>query len=212
VSDPVTMIRAIVQDELRALRLGDIGVVTSAFPHTTADDVNNYECSVKLRDANLELRKVPIATPHVGLASAPAAGELVLILYVGGDPNRPVIAGRFYSDEVRPPLHEAGEWRVESPPAGKTSIAIDKDQSVVATAGKTQITLKQDGSIEIKGEADLAIEVKGNVQLKCAECTIDASGNINLGKDGAGVITEKSHKCYITGKALVPSQSVRAKG
>ena len=38
-----------------------------------------------------------------------------------------------------------------------------------------------------------------------------ASGNVDLGKDGAGVITEKSHKCYFTGKALVPSGTVKAK-
>lgn len=211
-SDPVSLIRAIVRDELQTLRLGDIAVVTSAFPHTDASDANNYECSVKLREGDLELRKVPIATPHIGMASAPQVGELVLVSYVGGDPNRPIVVGRLYSDEANPPLHEANEWRIAAPPKGTTNIAIDKDASIVLTAGKTIVTVKKDGAIEVAGEADLKIEVKGNVQLKCKDCTVDASGTIELGTGGSGVITEKSHKCYITGKALVPSQSVKAKG
>jgi hypothetical protein len=38
---------------------------------------------VQLREGGLELRKVPIATPHVGMASAPQVGDLVLLNYVG---------------------------------------------------------------------------------------------------------------------------------
>lgn len=211
-TDPVALIRAIVRDELASLRLPDIGVVGSAFPHTADDDKHNHECTVTLREGGLELRKVPIATPHVGMVSAPEPGELVLVAYVGGDANNPVVVGRLYSEKAAPPLHEAKELRLAAPHGGNTSVAIDKDASVVLTAGKTTVTLKKDGNLEIKGEADLAIEVKGNVALKCGDCTIDASGTIELGTGGSGVITEKSHKCYFTGKALVPSQTVKAKG
>ncbi|MBE0619446.1 MAG: hypothetical protein IH605_02530 [Burkholderiales bacterium] len=210
--DPVAIIRAIVRDEMQSLRLGDLAVVTSVFPHSGDDDGNNYECNVKLREGELELRKVPIATPHVGMVSAPAVGDLVLITYVGGDPNRPIVVGRLYSEKANPPLHEENEWRVESPLQSTTSIAIDKDESVVVSAGKTIVTIKKDDAIEIVGETDLKIEVKGNVELKCTDCKIDASGNIDLGDGGAGVITEESHKCYFTGKALVPSKTVKAKG
>ena len=209
-SDMVTIIRAIIRDELASLRLGDVGVVTSSFPHADGDE-HNYECNVKLRESGLELRRVPIVTPHVGMVSAPRVGELVLLSYVGGDPNRPVVVGRLYSDEVNPPVHEADEWRVVAPPGGKTSIAIDKDQSIVLTAGENVLTLKQDDVITIQGKADLTIQVDGNVELKCTDCKVDASGNIDLGSSGSGVITEKSHKCYFTGEALKGSQSVKAK-
>jgi len=209
-SDMVTIIRAIIRDELASLRLGDVGVVTSSFPHADGDE-HNYECNVKLRESGLELRRVPIVTPHVGMVSAPRVGELVLLSYVGGDPNRPIVVGRLYSDEVNPPVHEADEWRVVAPPGGKTSIAIDKDQSIVLTAGENVLTLKQDDVITIQGKADLTIQVDGNVELKCTDCKVDASGNIDLGSSGSGVITEKSHKCYFTGEALKGSQSVKAK-
>ncbi len=210
-TDPVAIIRAIVRDELRALRQPEIAVVTSAFPHSDGD-VNNFECSVQLREGELELRKVPMATPHIGMASAPQPGELVLLTYVNGDPNRPIVVGRLYSEKANPPPHDAKEWRLAAPFGGTTDIAIDKDESVVVTAGKTIVTVKKDGNIEIKGEADLKIEVTGNVELKCGDAKIDASGNIDLGDGGSGVITEQSHKCYFTGKALVPSQTVKAKG
>ena len=211
-TDVVSIIRAIVRDELAAVRLPDIAVVTSAFPHTSDSDKHNHECSVRLREGSLELRRVPIATPHVGMVSAPQEGELVLVSYIGGDPNRPVVAGRFYSEKAAPPLHEAKEFRLAAPFGGTTSIAIDKDESVVVTAGKTIVTVKKDGAVEIKGEADLKIDLKGKVEVKCTDAKIDASGNIDLGDGGAGVITEASHKCDFTGRALVPSKTDKAKG
>ena len=210
-SDAAAAIRAIVREELAALRLPDLAVVTSVFAHSGDDDGRNHECNVQLREGSLELRKVPIATPHVGMVSAPQVGDLVLLAYVGGDPNRAVVVGRMYSEKANPPKHEENEWRVESPLAGASSIAITQDESVVVTAGKTVVTVKKDGAIEVAGEADLKIEVKGRVQLTCTDCKIDASGTIDLGDGGAGVITEASHKCYFTGKALVPSKTVKAK-
>lgn len=211
-SDPIDIIRAVVRDELRSLRLGELAVVTSVFPHTGADDGNNLECTVRLREGGLELRKVPIATPHVGMASAPQVGDLVLLNYVGGDPNRAVVIGRLYSEKINPPLHKEKEWHVFATADGVSSFAIDADESCIVTAGKTVVTVKKDGNVEVLGEADLMIEAKGKVTIKCTDFTLDASGNVDLGKDGAGVITEKSHKCYFTGKALVPSGTVKAKG
>lgn len=211
-TEPAAAIRAIVRDELAALRWPDLALVTSVFAHTGDDDGHNHECNLQLREGSLELRKVPIATPHIGMVSAPAVGELVLLAYVGGDANRPVVIGRMYSEKANPPRHDEKEWRVESPLAGASSIAIDKDESVVVTAGKTVVTVRKDGAVEVAGEADLKIEVKGKVEIKCTDCKIDASGQIDLGDGGAGVITEASHKCYFTGKALVPSKTVKAKG
>lgn len=211
-TDPAAAIRTIVRDELAALRWPDLALVTSVFAHTGDDDGHNHECNLQLREGSLELRKVPIATPHIGMVSAPAVGDLVLLAYVGGDANRPVVIGRMYSEKANPPRHDEKEWRVESPLAGASSIAIDKDESVVVTAGKTVVTVRKDGAVEVAGEADLKIEVKGKVEIKCTDCKIDASGQIDLGDGGAGVITEASHKCYFTGKALVPSKTVKAKG
>lgn len=226
-SDPIALIRAIVREELRGLRLGDLAVVTSAFPHTDEEDAHNHECNVKLRESDLELRKVPIASPHLGMVSAPQVGDLVLVTYVGGDPQRPIVVGRLHTDKARPPIHEDETWHLEAPLGGTTTIVIDPEGALTLTAGKTSVSLARDGSLTILGEEDLAIEVKGNCSIKCAEaklessgaaevkctdCKIDASGKVELGSGGAGVITESSHKCYFTGAALVGSKNVKAKG
>jgi hypothetical protein len=220
------LLRTLIREELQALRLADIAVVTAVFPHEEGD-TNNCECNVRLRESGLELHKVPVAVPHIGMVSAPEEGDLVLLSYVHGDPNRAVVVGRLYSDKKNPPVHALHEWRVGSPLQGKTSLAIDKEESLVLTAGKTQVTIRQDGNIEISGEADLQIEVKGNAELKCTDCSVeatgnteikcvdcavDASGNIDLGLGGTGVITQGTHKCYFTGQPLIPSQTVKAKG
>lgn len=209
-SDLVEIIRAIVRDELRMLRLGDLGVVKANYPHADSD-TNNYECDVQLRESELVLEKVPIATPHIGLASTPRVGDLVLISYVGGDPNRPIVIGRLYSDEANPPVHEADELVLEAPYAEQTSIKIDKDQSVIVTTGKNVLTIAKDGDISLAGQAKLAIEVEGDVTIKCQNATIDASGAIELGTGGTPVITEGSHKCYYTGAPLVGVPKVKAK-
>lgn len=210
-SDLIPILRAIVRDELRSLRLGDLAVVTAVAPHAGSGDDNNHQCDVKLREGTLELKKVPIATPHVGMVSPPRVGDLVLLSYLGGDPDRPVVVGRLYSDQVRPPVHQEDEWRVESPPGG-TSIAIDQAGSVVVTAGKTILTVKKDGDLELAGNGELKLDVKGNVAVTCQDCKIDASGNVDVGSGGAGVITQDTHKCYFTGAPLVGSKTVKAKG
>lgn len=210
-TDLVDIIRAIVRDELATRRFGDLAVVTSVFAHADGDE-HNHECNVKLRESDLELRKVPIATPHVGMVSMPRVDDLVLVSYVGGDPNRPIVIGRLYSDQANPPIHEEGEFVLESPFADETSVKIDKEQSIIFTTGKNVVTIKKDDVIEIAGEADLTIKVAGNVALECADCTIDASGEINLGTGGDPVITEGSHKCYYTGAPLVGAPKVKAKG
>jgi hypothetical protein len=110
----VEVVQKIVRHELRKIRMGELGVVTSVFPHTAEDDDNNYECHVKLKDSSasgseLELRKVPIATGIIGAAAVPNVGDLVLVSFVRGNVNQPVIIGRLYNDEDRPPLHQSDE-------------------------------------------------------------------------------------------------------
>jgi uncharacterized protein involved in type VI secretion and phage assembly len=110
----VNIVQKIVQHELRKIRIGEIGVVTSIFAHTSEDDDNNYECNVRLKNSNakgaaLELRKVPIATGLIGNAALPNIGDLVVVSFVQGNVNQPIITGRLYNDEDRPPIHNPNE-------------------------------------------------------------------------------------------------------
>ena len=209
-SELLTILQGMIQDELKSLRLGDIAVVTANRPKTSEDDTHHHTVDVKLRHVELELLAVPICTPHIGMVSAPRVGDLVLLTYVNGDPNHPIVVGRLHSNEAPPPLHEDNEWRVEAPFQGNSSIAIDKEESVVIPAGETVVTVRSDGSVEIAGKEDFVVKVDGNVQLECADAEIKASGKISLGDGGGGVITTTSHKCFYSGAPLVGSQNVTA--
>jgi hypothetical protein len=108
-SDMVEIIRKIIQHELSKIRIGELGVVTSIFPHSGESDKDNYECNVKLKNSGLELRKVPIATNHIGTAAVPNVEDLVLVSFVAGDVNQPIVVGRLYNDKDRPPVNNEKE-------------------------------------------------------------------------------------------------------
>ena len=105
----VEIIRRVVLEELARDRGSLLGVVTTAYAHEAADDENNYEANVRLKHEDLELRRVPIAVGHVGVAAPPRVGDLVLVQFLNGDPNQPLVTGRFYHADERPPLHREDE-------------------------------------------------------------------------------------------------------
>jgi phage baseplate assembly protein gpV len=234
-SDMVEIIRKIIQHELSKIRIGELGVVTSIFPHSGESDKDNYECNVKLKNSGLELRKVPIATNHIGTAAVPNVEDLVLVSFVAGDVNQPIVVGRLYNDKDRPPVNNEKEYILESPYKGSTSFKIDTNESIILSAGGTMVTLKKDGDLLVNSKAkatitvegDTALECKGNVTVKsdgkiditansdasiqCVNCKIKASGNIDLGEGGGGVVTNMSHKCFLTGAPPIASVTVKAK-
>jgi type VI secretion system (T6SS) baseplate-like injector VgrG len=106
VSSILEIVRRVVEQEMARNRGSLLGVVSTVFPHTAENDENNYEVNVKLKHEGLELRRVPVAVGHVGVVAPPRAGDLVLVQFINGDLNQPVVTGRFYHAEERPPLHK----------------------------------------------------------------------------------------------------------
>lgn len=173
----VEVIKKIAEDEVRKLNMVEMGIVTSIFPHSDASDHNNCECNVKFKNRNLELRKVPIATQHIGFASVPNVGDLVLIAFIQGNINAPVVIGRLYNDEDIPPVHEAGEIVFESPDDKKSEVRrlfmkfpngivlTITDDELKAEVGKSVVTIQTDGDVTIESNAKLDIKAKGNTTV-----------------------------------------------
>src|SRR5262245_53702851 len=107
--DPFNDIRRIVREEMLSLRFAELGLVQESHPHADAGDDDNYACTVRLRDTGLVLPRVPVACGRKGFASIPDAGDLVLIQFIGGDINAPIITGSLYNDEDRPPVNAIGQ-------------------------------------------------------------------------------------------------------
>ena len=105
----VSTIQEIIRHELRHLRTVELGVVEAVYPHGDDSDNDNYGCDVRLKNRRLLLRRVPIATGHIGTVAVPNINDLVLVCFDKGDVNQPIVIGRLYNDEDRPPLNNPDE-------------------------------------------------------------------------------------------------------
>ncbi len=212
-SSMVEIIQKIVRDEMAKRYVAELGVVTSIFPHSGDSDKDNYECNVQLKYRDLELRKVPVATQHIGLANVPKVGELVLLSFVNGNINSPIVVGRLYTDEDRPPVNQ-GEEFIYVPPYSKNpdlrrlhvelpsglTVSVT-DDLVDVQAGDTRMKMNRDGSVslhssgamKISAAGDLEIEAK-NLKIKTEEAiTTNAKKTIDLiSDDNIQIITQKN--------------------
>jgi phage baseplate assembly protein gpV len=192
-------IQRVVQHELGRVRTAELAVVQEQHPHASESDTDNYACSVTLRDSGILLKQVPVATARIGTVAIPAVGDLVLVQFIGGDLNAPVIIGRLYNDEDRPPVNEDGQAILHVPLGADDAEAVhfelrsgdarelilklgtglvvnlrDDDPVVEVDVGegKAKLSIAQDGAV--------TLESSGNVSLKGTEIAIEASGQLTL--------------------------------
>lgn len=193
------VIQKIIQSELKQLRVSELAVVEEQHSHASDSDKDNYSCTVALRNSGIVLKKVPVTTARIGSVSLPNIGDLVLVQFVNGNINAPVITGCLYNEEHRPPVNGDGKTVMHFPlgedddnavhvefsgqdnralalKLGKgLEINIKDDDPVIdiqVDGGKAAITIARDGEINIQSD--------GNVTLKGNEVTIEAQGTMNL--------------------------------
>ena len=189
-------IRKIVQQELARVRTAELAVVQAVHPA----DPDNYSCTVVLRDSDMVLKQVPLTTPRKGVAMVPDVGYLVLVQFIGGQINAPVITGSLYNDEDRPPKNVEKQAVIHLPSDAGDSDAVhielntDSTKSVVLNitdavkltlidddpvvtldvgGGKATLSIARDGSIKL--ESGNALNIKAS-----ADIDIEAGGQLNL--------------------------------
>jgi phage baseplate assembly protein gpV len=166
----INTLQEIIRHELRNVRTTELGVVEDVFPHADANDGDNYGCDVRLKNSDLLLKRVPVATGHIGTVAVPNVGDLVVVAFDKGDVNQPIVMNRLYNDDDRPPLNnpdeiifrlplaEADDKTIKgavrnigdnSPPReiifelpSKITVRVT-DDNIRATAGKTEMLLDQ---------------------------------------------------------------------
>lgn len=200
-------IRRIVREEMASLPTAELGIVEQLHPHAAASDRDNYACTVRLRDSGLVLSRVPVATPRIGSVAIPAEGELVLVQFLGGSLNAPVITGRLYNEEDRPPVSDDGVAVLHLPLAAGDDEAVhaelksgdersltfqlgkglkvtlrDDDPAVEIEidGGKAKLAIAIDGSVTLETKGDVALDGKGKLELKANEISIEAQGGLKL--------------------------------
>lgn len=196
----VEVIKKIAEDETKKLHLLELGVVTSIFPHAGSSDKDNYECNVRLKNRDLELRKIPIATSHIGLVQVPNVGDLVVLGFVGGNINAPLVLGRLYNDEDRPPVNDAGEIVYKSPDSKKNGVRrlnlelpngitlTITDDEFKAEMGSTTVTIKTGGEVTIDSNAGVTIKAKGDMALSGANIKIESQQALELKAGTTGTL------------------------
>jgi len=191
-SGMVEVIRKIVEAEIRKIHVAELGVVTSIFPHASDSDKDNYECNVKLKNTGLELQKVPVATQHIGLAHIPKVDEMVLVTFLNGDINAPILIGRMYTAEDRPPAND-GEEMIYIPPYSENAdlrrfhvelpsgiILSVTDDILNVEAGKTMLKINRDGDIEVESNEKVSITASGEMIFNADKITIESKQDMNI--------------------------------
>jgi phage baseplate assembly protein gpV len=184
----VGVMQKVAEQEVRKIYTTELGIVTAVFPHAAEDDKDNYQCSIKLKykkqpdGSDFELRKVPVATPHLGLANIPNVGDLVLITFLGGNINAPVIIGRLHNDQDQPPINKEKEFLLQHNLKEGGSLKIDAEGVVTLTSKdkKSTVTVKDEQIIAANEKCSVTLE-GGDMTLKNEKCAIALqNGNITI--------------------------------
>jgi uncharacterized protein involved in type VI secretion and phage assembly len=196
----VPAIRAIIREELAARRMIELGVVTQVFSNADGSTDGRLEVHVRLRGSAVELQRVPVAVGRRGLAVVPRVDDLVVIGFVGGDLNAPVVLGSVYDEQVAPPTGDPdeivyavpddaadGKRRFELKLPNDRTITVE-DAKLTITMGSTVVTVEADGAISLESGGDmtlkssgaLKLEASGDVTIKGASVTAEASGAAKL--------------------------------
>ena len=202
----ISILQKIAAREAEKFYTTELGEVTAALPHASEGDKNLYQCSVKLKNrkaadgADFELRKVPVATGHIGLANIPNVGDLVLVQFIGGDLNAPVITGRLYTDADIPPVSD------------KSQVVLDRLESIKITMdGGTTIEIDKNGNVKIEAKGDVILNDGSQGAARkddAVEVTIPP-GSFIVAVGGAGTGTPNPNPVKVQGKITAASGTVK---
>jgi phage baseplate assembly protein gpV len=211
-------IQEIIRDELRSVRLAEQGVVEATFPHAGSGDTDNYTCDVRLKGSDLLLKRVPVATGHIGTVAIPNVGDLVLLAFDKGDINQPIIVGRMYTDTERPPVNRNDEiiFRLPLQKDDSETIkaavrAIEGREILIELPSKITVQLVDDRVKVVAGQNELVMDQPGGsggttvVQAGRTRVTINQDGDLSI--EAAGDISLKT----TTGDVTIEGKNITLK-
>lgn len=199
-NDLYDTLQKLVRHELRTRRFAEMGQVQAVYP----TDPGNYDADVVLHATDLVLKHVPVLTPRKGHASLPEVGDLVMVQFMGGDVNRPVIVGTLYNGEDRPPENAENQWVLQLPsgpdakadgvrvevraadPVGFTVslkgdtfelVVADGDPVATLTVAGTTLTIDGNGNVRLEGANDVAVKAAGKLALEAGSSVAIKAGS-----------------------------------
>ena len=201
----------IARHEAQARATAGIGKVVDLFP--ASGPQKDHAVSVEMIDTGLLLPQCPVAVGCMGFAAIPAIDDLVLVVFVDGDCNAGVVAGRIYHPGQEPPKHDRDQI-VLALPSG--SDPPDLSLLIKSTEPSVELKLPGDVTVEIK-EGKVAVTVDqihltldgsggGRAELAAggSKITIKQDGDVTV--ESAGKLVLKGTEVEIEGSAKVTVQ------
>jgi phage baseplate assembly protein gpV len=193
VSELIGTLRAIVRDELARVRPPELATVTRVYARRGEGAKDNHQVNLRVRGSGVELTRVPVTVGRLGLSALPNEGDLVVVAFVGGDLNVPIVIGCLYDDQAHPPVakphevvyrppddSESGVRRLHIELQNGNTLTVDDDKLEVAMGG-TSLIITRDGDVEIRTPTNVKLSADGNVELSASgNLTIEAQGNLTL--------------------------------
>jgi uncharacterized protein involved in type VI secretion and phage assembly len=188
--------------ELASHRALALGVVTEAFSNDGGGGDHHLDCNVRLHGSELVLQHVPVAVARPGLSALPRVGDLVVLGFLDGDVNGPILLGTIHAADVPSPDAKPDEVVYEVPDTGSGSdvrrleiklpngntltvtddtVTVDMNGTKVVVESGGAITLEAGGDITLKANGNLKLEAMANVEIKAAaSATLEASATATL--------------------------------
>ncbi len=181
------VIQEVAVKESNTSLITELGVVKSVFPHKDEGDNDNYQCTIELKNRRtedgkpLELKAVPVAVPYMGMTCIPNVKDLVIVHFIGGDIHAPVITGRLYNDQDRPPENQEKEFQLKHTLKEGATLKIDAEGAVTITSkNEENIFTLNDEKISFTNEkVTLELDFTGE------KISIITTKDIELKADGA---------------------------
>lgn len=165
-------IARIARHEAGARAVAGVGRVADVFPAPEGGAQPDHAVSVEMRDSGLVLPRVPVAVGALGSAAIPAVGDLVVLLFVEGDYNAPVVVGRLYHPDQEPPQHEEGEIVLRLP-----SGASEPNLNLVISGQQPSLRLELPGDVLLEAvEEKVLVRVGPDQQEENMRVSVDGAG------------------------------------
>ena len=182
-STMVEAIRSVVRRELAGIRGPALAVITRLHPHTSDSDDLNDEVDLTLQHEKTELFKVPVAVDAPGTVAPLKVGDVVLVQFLGGDLQQPLVTACFHTADDRPPVHHEGdrvvEHRVDGKPRNRMTMAADGQvtfERLDDNGNDVVVTLLLDGD----GNLTITAEDK-TVTITCKTLTVEGDVTVSNG-------------------------------
>jgi len=172
----VPLMAEVARREIAAHRSLALGVVDDVFTNEGGGGDHHLECNVRLHGSALVLQNVPVAVARVGLSAMPRVGDLVVVGFIDGDVNGPIVIGSLHAQETPSPDAAPDEVVYEVPDDGgerrfelrfpNGHLVTMKDAELTVTMGSTTLTIEGDGAVTIEAGGDINLKANGSLNLE----------------------------------------------